>query len=379
MSESRSLSFTRSSPTRRNTVVPAAREATTASSGISSISEGISCAGTSVARSDAGPACRSPTGSPQASVPLLLLMRAPIRSSTARNPVRVGLSPTPVIASAPDSASSAAPTRKAADDGSPGTWMSKGSIRPVGAKWTQPSRSSIPKPNAPSRRSEWSRERPPGSRNESGCRAAMAANSSEPFTWALETGSSHRSGPSAPPRMVSGRVSGWSGTNRAPMRSNGSVTRRIGRRRSDASPVSVARNRCAASNPSSRRAAVPALPQSRRASGARRRPEPWISTTEPGRRGEMAAPSARRHRAVDLASSEVKAPPTWLLPLAIAASMSSRWVMLLSPGTRTVPPTFMDRLRARDLPWLRRFAGRTGRLYLYQTAFSTEAPAWPPS
>src|SRR3989449_3170447 len=37
----------------------------------------------------------------------------------------------------------------------------------------------------------------------------------------------------------------------------GSVTRRIGRRRSDASPVSRAGNRCPASRPSVRRAVVP--------------------------------------------------------------------------------------------------------------------------
>ena len=143
ISPSRSLSFTRSSPTWRKMVVPSARAASTASSGISSMSPGIS-PGSDLGGPERGPAApgdrrparrnaRSTCSTPTA---------APMRSSTARNPVRVGFTPTPAMRSSPASASTAAPTRNAADDGSPGTWSANGSSRPLGAKRIQPSVSS---------------------------------------------------------------------------------------------------------------------------------------------------------------------------------------------------------------------------------------------
>ena len=49
-------------------------------------------------------------------------------------------------------------------------------------------------------------------------------------------------------------------TTAAPMRPSGSVTRAIGRCRSDASPVSSVQKGWPASTPSSRRAVVPELP-----------------------------------------------------------------------------------------------------------------------
>ena len=82
---------------------------------------------------------------------------------------------------------------------------------------------------------------------------------------------------------------------------------------------------------------VPELPQSRGPPGRRRRPRPTMDTTLAGRSGEISAPSCRSTRALLRASSEVSAPPTWLVPRASAANSSARWVMLLSPGTRTAP------------------------------------------
>ena len=119
---------------------------------------------------------------------------------------------------------------------------------------------------------------------------------------------------SAPPRMVSGSRRRPCSVKRAPICSSGTVTRRIGRRRSDASPVSVARGtRWPASMPSSSRVVVPELPQSSTSVGA---PQPAPAGDArrrcPRCSGEIGTPSWRRTRALERASSEVSAPPTWL-------------------------------------------------------------------
>jgi hypothetical protein len=132
-SANRSLSFTRSSPTSLKTVVPFARLASTESSGISSINPGISPAATSVEFKSAGRTIKSATGSPTTSRVCSTPTPPPIRARTRRNPVRVGLVPTPRIRSSPRSAKSAAPTRKAAEEASPGICCCTGSTRPVGA------------------------------------------------------------------------------------------------------------------------------------------------------------------------------------------------------------------------------------------------------
>src|SRR5438034_8707347 len=69
------------------------------------------------------------------------------------------------------------------------------------------------------------------------------------------------------------------------MARSGSVTRRIGRRRSDASPVRVAANGWPARMPSMSRAVVPELPQLRRDAGCEMR-EAWTVTLPPSRTEE---------------------------------------------------------------------------------------------
>src|SRR5579859_5516171 len=111
----------------------------------------------------------------------------------------------------------------------------------------------------------------------------------------------------------------------------------MGRRLSDASPVTMALNFCPARIPSRRRAVVPELPQFKRDVGAWSR-EPVIPTPD-SRIVEIFAPSCRNTRALDFTSSPVSKPLSSLFPFANAASMSTRWEILLSPGGRTVPPT----------------------------------------
>src|SRR5437867_8320172 len=89
--------------------------------------------------------------------------------------------------------------------------------------------------------------------------------------------------------------------------------------------------------PSINRAVVPELPQLRRELGVRSR-ELEILTPD-SEILEMSAPSCRSTRALLFTSSPVSRPDSWLVPRASAASMSTRWEMLLSPGGRTTPPT----------------------------------------
>ena len=89
---------------------------------------------------------------------------------------------------------------------------------------------------------------------------------------------------------------------------------------------------------------MPELPQSRVRSGRRRRPRALDGDHALGAERRDLAPSWRSTRAVLRASSEVSAPPTWLVPRASAANSSARWVMLLSPGTRTGPRTIIGRV-----------------------------------
>src|SRR6266511_2479579 len=89
--------------------------------------------------------------------------------------------------------------------------------------------------------------------------------------------------------------------------------------------------------PSINRAVVPELPQLRRELGVRSR-ELEILTPD-SEILEIVAPSWRNTRALLFTSAPVSSPDSSLVPRASAASMSTRWEMLLSPGGRTTPPT----------------------------------------
>ena len=75
-----------------------------------------------------------------------------MRANTTRNPVRVGFTPTFSITSSPPWASAAAPTRKAADEASPGTvsWNAgtteRASAGGGGSYTIAPARSCMPRP-----------------------------------------------------------------------------------------------------------------------------------------------------------------------------------------------------------------------------------------
>ena len=116
-------------------------------------------------------------------------------------------------------------------------------------------------------RSVWSRERA-GSQTSTSTPPDRPARRSALLICALALGERYWKGRSAPPRSSTGSRSAFSISRKAaPIAESGSVTRRIGRERSDASPVSVAVSGRPARSPIISRAVVPLFPQSRISAG----------------------------------------------------------------------------------------------------------------
>ena len=141
-----------------------------------------------------------------------------------------------------------------------------------------------------------------------------------------------------PPWMRSGGVPSSRVSMRAPICASGPVTRRIGRRDSDASPTSTLSNGCAASNPASRRMPVPALPQSSSPSGALRpsTPTPWTMRVD-GDGVSKRTPMRAKIAAVARVSSPSRKPSMRDTPSASAANITARCETDLSPGMSSTP------------------------------------------
>src|SRR2546430_1906667 len=130
----------------------------------------------------------------------------------------------------------------------------------------------------------------------------------------------------------------------APIFRNGSTTRAIGRRLSDASPSRVADTRLPARTPARRRVVVPEFAQSSGPCGVEnprgeiRSPHPDPSPRA-GETGDSLTPRLRRQATVALTSSPGGSPVITLSPSARAPRISARCAIDLSPGTRSVPAT----------------------------------------
>ena len=184
----RSDSLTRSSPAPRMVVVPRAKLASSTSSGNSSISAGTISGSMSVATSSAGRTSMSATGSPAAQRRPNRPTRAPIRSSAASRPVRVGLiemfrsvrfEPWRMVAAAMNGA---------ADEKSPGTGISGSTSSRTGEIEIRPGRRSTGTPARCSIRSVWSRVAIASSITVTPRSANRPANSRQDLTWADATG-----------------------------------------------------------------------------------------------------------------------------------------------------------------------------------------------
>jgi hypothetical protein len=124
----------------------------------------------------------------------------------------------------------------------------------------------------------------------------------------------------------------------APMRASGSMTRRIGRRDSDASPISVDGNFCAASRPDIRRIEVPEFPRSRSCEGADSPCRPTPSTRKlVSLTRSIDTPMDWNAFIVHRQSSPSRKPVTSVRPVASDPSITERCEIDLSPGTRTWP------------------------------------------
>ena len=144
---------------------------------------------------------------------------------------------------------------------------------------------------------------------------------------------------SSVPMMASGMRPPSRASKRAPMRDSGSITRCIGRRRSEASPVMKLVKGWLARMPESRRAEVPELPSSSTSAGSRPppTPKPRIRQVASPASCTTSAPSARKAAAVHSTSSPSSRPRTVVSPSARAPNISARCETDLSPGARTRP------------------------------------------
>ena len=229
--------------------------------------------------------------------------RAPKRRRTPRSAVRVGFRPTSSISMREPGRAAAATSQKAADEKSPGTT----SVRPC-RRW--PPVTETVRPSTRDVAAE-RRQRPlrvvarRGRLGDAGRAVGVQAGEQH---GALDLGARHRRAgarwrAARVPWIVSG---GWPSvaSMRAPIRSSGSITRRIGRRDSDASPISVAVNGWPARTPASRRIVVPELPASSGPAGERSCPKPRPSrVTVPSARSSTSTPSPRRQASVERQSA----------------------------------------------------------------------------
>ena len=126
--------------------------------------------------------------------------------------------------------------------------------------------------------------------------------------------------------------------NSAPQAARGSVTRAMGRRLREASPVMTAVSGWLARMPSKSRAPVPALPMSITSSGSLSAPMPRPQTCQrPPASRSTSAPRARIAAAVASTSSPSSRPSMLVSPTARPPSIRARCEIDLSPGRRVVP------------------------------------------
>ena len=266
-------------------------------------------------------------------------MSAPISRSTSSRPVRVGLTPTPVRVSSASGCTVAATIQGAAAEMSPGMVTSSASRSPSeGVSVTAAPSCATFAPMAESMRSLWSRVCA-GSTTVVGPSAPRAASSNADFTCAEATGVSTRAPCRRRPHTTSGgSVPPARALTSAPSAARGRTMRSIGRRRSEASPLSTHIIGNAASMPASSRIDVPELPQSSTSSGSTSAPRPRPQTvSESPAPSSMRTPSARRQWIVARVSSASSMRSMRASPRARALKISARCVIDLSPGTAIVP------------------------------------------
>ena len=187
--------------------------------------------------------------------------------------MRVGFKPTSSISIRDPGRAAAATSQKAADEKSPGTWQTL-RLKPLSAGHRDASSVDV----------DASAE---GGERSFGVVAGRSRLEHARRPVRVQTGQQHRAldlrarASRARVQWRAAAFPGWSAARGRRSRQCGrpcaraaSMTRRIGRRDSDASPTSVAENGCPASTPASRRIVVPELPASSGADGEQSCPKP---------------------------------------------------------------------------------------------------------
>ena len=123
----------------------------------------------------------------------------------------------------------------------------------------------------------------------------------------------------------------------APIRLNGSITRCIGRCRSEESPSSRLVKGRPAKTPDRSRMAVPELPQSTVSLGLDKRSHPFPSIQRRSPSDQIFTPISLKAWTVLRLSSPPDRLKMVLRPCAILAKITARWPMDLSPGTLISP------------------------------------------
>ncbi len=160
---------------------------------------------------------------------------APMRSAIRTKPVRVQLALMSSITIREPLTRIAAAMWNAAEDGSPGTWMSPSSSSSCWVSTIRSPSRLIWAPARASRRSVWSRLGS-GSITVVVPEASSPAISTHDLTWALATGSSYSIPRSGMPCTVKGAKRCSCASIHAPIWRSGIATRSTGRRRIDSSP-----------------------------------------------------------------------------------------------------------------------------------------------
>ena len=256
--------------------------------------------------------------------------------------MRSGLSPTPATVRVEPGTISAATSGNAAEDGSPGTVRadatSSGWPATVMRRPSFPSDTATWAPKWRSMFSVWSRVGS-GSITLVSPGALRPASSTADFTCADGTGKRYSIGSgSLVPMTASGRRPPSRPTKRAPIARSGVVTRAIGRRHSDSSPVKKLVKGWVATSPIKRRAPVPELPRSSTASGSASPPSPTPCMVHaPSALRSIGTPRRRSARAVLSTSSPSSKPAMRVVPTATAPKISARCDTDLSPGIAMRP------------------------------------------
>ena len=247
----------------------------------------------------------SPTSSPFCICTFTIRTGAPICTRKSSTAARVGFSPTPPINNSAPGSTRAAPRKNIAEEISPGTDVCRPVRRGRPIRRTALPLLAMEAPNSASAISVWSRVRT-GSTSAVSPAANIPASRMADFTWALGLGSVYSIGFKTAPEISSGANCLSRAAIFAPICSSGTITRRIGRRRSDSSPVSVLSKFWPASTPASILIVVPEFP----ASSLRRERLSPVSPTPPMRTRSccrsIATPIRRRHSSVRAQSSALE-------------------------------------------------------------------------